>query len=455
MMKRRWNRMTWLTAMLIVAMMLASACANNSNGSEEQGGKESNAPAGEKKVLKVAFFQGGFGDAWFKELKQQFEAKHENVTVELEGDPGIMEKMGARFESGANLPDVAFLTNTHWQMWAAQGFLADLTDLYEGTDSDGVTIKDSLNEAARQYAIYKEKAYIIPWSDGYLGLAYNKGMFEENGWEVPKTWSEFAELAEKIKEKGIAPIVYPGKVIGYWDFVVKPMMVQAGGFQYLNQLVSMDTPEVFQDPARLTALEQFEQLFQNDWMLKGSEALNHTEAQMEFVNGKAAMIPNGNWLENEMKASTPEGFRMAMMPVPAVDGAKEENIFFSLVGDITVVPAKSKEQELAKAFIAFAASQEMNRKFTELTGNFRPFDYSLEGVEVSEFTQSVMDIMQNNKAFTFNSNNPLFAKMQLYPSGDAYGNIAFGAKTAEQQFQDDYAFAKDKWEAYKKEVGME
>ncbi|MEF2243677.1 MULTISPECIES: extracellular solute-binding protein [unclassified Paenibacillus] len=455
------HRFFVITAIVLVMMLAVSACSSgkeNNNGSgkgsntQQEGGK---GEAAKKKVLKVAFFQGGFGDAWFKELKAGFEALHENVTVELEGDPGIMEKMGPRFESGANLPDVAFLTNTHWQMWAAQGYLADLTDFFNGPGADGVSIKESLNAAAQQYAVYQDKAYQIPWSDGVLGMAYNKGMFEENGWEVPKTWDEFAALAEKIQQKGIAPIVYPGKVAGYWDFVVKPMIVQAGGFEYLDEFLNMTTPEVMGNPARLAALQQFEAIFKQGWTLKGSEALNHTEAQMEFVNGKAAMIPNGNWLEIEMKASTPEGFRMGMMPVPAVSNAKEPNVYFSMIGDITVVPAKAKEQELAKEFIAFAASKEMNKKFTELTGNFRPFNYSLEGVEVSEFTKSVMDIMNNNKPFTFNSNHPMFIKMTMYPSGDAYGNIVFGTKTAEQQFNDDLSFAKEKWDAYKKEVGME
>jgi len=457
---RMKSRFMLFSTLLLVIAMMTSACSSSNSGSSTNGGqvnqeKGAKDDKGEKKVLKVAFFQGGFGDAWFKELKSGFEALHENVTVELEGDPGIMEKMGPRFESGANLPDVAFLTSTHWQMWAAQGYLADLTDLYEGPLSDGVLLKDSLNEAGQKNAIYKDKAYNIPWSDGVLGMAYNKGMFEENGWEVPKTWKEFADLAEKIQAKGIAPLVYPGKVASYWDFVVKPMIVQAGGFDYLNEVLNMESPDVMGNQAKLVALQQFEDIFKNKWTLKGSEALNHTESQMEFVNGKAAMIPNGNWLESEMKASTPEGFRMAMMPVPAVDGAKEQNVYFSMVGDITVVPAKAKEQELAKQFIAFAATKEMNSKFTELTGNFRPFNYSLEGVQVSEFTQSVMDIMSNNKPFTFNSNDPMFTKMTLYPSGDAYGNIVFGTKTAQQQFEDDLAFAKDKWDSYKKEVGLE
>ncbi|GBF77521.1 ABC carbohydrate transporter substrate-binding [Paenibacillus sp. 598K] len=445
-----------MMAMSVILSGCTNSGGNGGSGSSDPGsGGEGAQGSTEAKVLKVAFFQGGYGDAWFKELKQQFEAAHDNVTVELEGDPGIMEKMDPRFESGSNLPDVAFLTNTHWQMWATRGYLADLTDLYEGESADGGAFKDTMNEVAQQYAVYRDKAYVIPWSDGILSMVYNKGMFEEKGWTVPETWADLLELAPQIRAEGIAPIVFPGKVIGYWDFVVKPMIVQAGGFDTLEELLAMESPEVFENEAILQALTQYESLFKGDLLLSGSEALNHTEAQMEFVNGKAAMIPNGNWLEGEMKSSLPEGFDMAMMKVPALDGAKEKDIYFSSVGDIVVVPAKAKEQELAREFIKFASSQEMNRSFTELTGGFRPFTYTLDGLDVGSFTQSVMDIMQNNRPFTFNTTSPMFSRMGMYPSGDAYGNIAFGSKSAKQQYEDDIAFAKSKWDEYKKELGLE
>lgn len=45
---------------------------------------------------------------------------------------------------------------------------------------------------------------------------------------------------------------------------------------------------------------------------------------MDFVNGKAAMIINANWLECEMQTSMPEGFTMGMMSVPYLSTAKKD-----------------------------------------------------------------------------------------------------------------------------------
>ncbi|MDI4647929.1 extracellular solute-binding protein [Cohnella hashimotonis] len=443
---------------LLVAVMLVALLAGCGGEKKETSGGSASSSSAAPKTLKVAYFKGGYGDAWFLALKKEFEKVHQNVTVELEGDAGIMDKLDPRFESGSNLPDVAFLIHSDkWQIWAGKGYLADLSDIYDGDSLDGGKFKDTMNEEAQKFVSDKDKIYALPWSDGLLGMVYNAGMFEENGWEVPKTWKEFAQLADQMKAKGIAPIVYPGKIPGgYMDFLVKPMIVQAGGFDYLDELLKMESPEPLNNPAKKQALEQYEALFKNGWVLKGSEAVNHTEAQMLFLSGKAAMIPNGHWLENEMKSSIPSGFRMKMMPVPLVDNPKETNIAFSMVGgDITVIPTKAKEMELAKEFVRFAATKEMNKQFTALTGALRPFKYDMDGVQVSEFTQSVVDIMQSSKPFTFNSSSPMYMKFGgIFPSGEFNGNISTGTKTADQQFEDDYKFAKDKWDEYEKELGL-
>ena len=38
--------------------------------------------------------------------------------------------------------------------------------------------------------------------------------------------------------------------------------------------------------------------------------MDHIQSQMAFLQGKAAMIPMGAWMETEMKNSIPEGFTM-------------------------------------------------------------------------------------------------------------------------------------------------
>ena len=54
--------------------------------------------------------------------------------------------------------------------------------------------------------------------------------------------------------------------------------------------------------------------------MPGTEGLTHTESQTAWLQGKAAFIPCGNWLENEMKGLIPDTFNMVFQPTPSLAG---------------------------------------------------------------------------------------------------------------------------------------
>ena len=53
----------------------------------------------------------------------------------------------------------------------------------------------------------------------------NKGMFDELGLEVPKSWTEFQEMADTLLENDITPIAFPGADIGPNQFMNSMMMM--------------------------------------------------------------------------------------------------------------------------------------------------------------------------------------------------------------------------------------
>ena len=64
-----------------------------------------------------------------------------------------------------------------------------------------------MTDDAMKLATIDGKQYSVPWlTMDSRACFYNKDIFAENGWEVPKTFSEFEELLAKIKEAGITPI---------------------------------------------------------------------------------------------------------------------------------------------------------------------------------------------------------------------------------------------------------
>lgn len=442
-----------ITAMILVMAMLASLMScNKATGT----GSTSTSSTGEQTTLKISFFKGGLGEEWIKALATQFEKENAGVKVVLEGDPAITEKMGPRLESGSNLPDLAFVLQTGWQRWGLKGYLADLSGLYDTVVDNNLTLKQKLQPSDAKLGLIQGKYWVVPWTDGATGFVYNSKMFEQNGWAVPQTVNELYALLPKIKEKGIAPFAWGGKVIGYWDFIIRGWWAQYEGVAGIETYKAMAGPEVYAQEGRLKALEVFQKLIMDPTnSVTGSNGMDHIQSQMAFLQGKAAMIPNGGWLENEMKNSLPEGFVMKMMPLPTIDGAKDAKVNNTQAGDFVVVPAKAKNVELAKKFIMFMSRDDMLQLFTEKCGSVRPFQYDpSKAAGLTEFNKSVIDIWKTSKNIYFFSDNPIYySKFYDWPAAGApYAMIFAEDDTAQTAFDSNVTFAKQNWEAAKEEL---
>ncbi len=441
------KRLVMIVAVVtLLASLMAGCSGGNTNKPGERSGENNSGRENEKVTLKVSFFQGGYGDAWFVWLKEQFEQKYNNVTIQLEGNPKMNEIIQPRLESGSNVPDIVYVDESLMRKWGPAGLLTDLTELYQEPMDNGKKLVETMTEETDASMDVFGKRYGLPWTKLTQGVIYNEAMFEEHGWEYPHTWEEMEILVAKIKEKGIAPFTYPGQYITYLFPFGHAAYLQYGGPEFIEKLTNpqeADIPSLYTHQAFKRSYELLEQMVKEDWMLKGTLALNHTESQMEFLRGKSAMILNGEWLENEMKDAMPEGFRMKMMPIPpAADAVVKEPVIESLTSGFGGIPAASKNQEWAKKFLLFSATEESNRKFTELTGSIRAFIYPVEGLQITDFTKSVLDAINTYKTIA------LVYKPQALeesPGVDAYAAIASGSKSVDEIIEMNVRMSPDKW----------
>ena len=436
--------------LLVAALALAmTACGAGSGTAGKNGGE----------TLKIAFFNGGYGDAWIKAIGEKFTAANPGVKIEYQGDPGLTEKLGPRLDSGTTLPDLAFVLQTNWEVWGVKGYLADLTDLYGQTVDNGKTLAQKLQPGIRDYGKINGKYWIVPWSDGATGLVYNESLFEKNSWKVPTTVAELNALLPQIKAAGVAPFAWGGKVASYWDFPVIGWWAQYEGVQGIETFKAMAGPEVYAQQGRLKAIEEFEKIITDPAnSVEGASAMDHIQSQMAFLQGKAAMIPNGAWIENEMRNSLPQGFKMKMMQLPAIDGAKDSKVNYTASGDFTIIPAKAKNVELAKKFIRFMSTDEMLKLYTEKTGAPRPFVYDAASVPgLSDFNKSVVDIWQNSENIYMFSASPLYySQLYNWPNiGSPYMMIYQGDSTAQDAFDQMSSFASQQWSALKTQLGLQ
>ena len=386
--------------------------------------------------LKIAIYLGGYGQVWANTLARGFEAENEGVTVEIEASPDLAAEIPSRLQNGSD-DDLFFSHGINWERLAVQGYIADISDLYEMEVEDGVLFKDRVLPTFSSMSSYNNKFYKVPWTNGAGGLVYNAKMFRDNGWDVPETYEELVALSDEIYAANIkvdptdmkpnAPTVKPfvwSSETYYWDYLVFDWWAQLAGVDKIKTYTELPNAEVFNpttNPELMQAFSAWVDLIAKrpNQSMEDSVGKQYMAAQMDFLNGFAAMIPNAHWLESEMLDNIdPSKIEMAMMPAPFMANAKTDTngdpirVNYAVgAGDSIIIPEYSQNKELAKEFLLYMARQDNMKVFTEKTnGVMLAMDYTnieFDMEEMTTFSQTVLEINTNSQKFDLYSQNLL------------------------------------------------
>lgn len=265
-----------ILSLLVATVMSGSlfACNNPTSGTTSTGGNDNSSsgyvdePVDTKKYqLHVSNYDGGYGSDWLYAVKERYEKLHENdvyeggkVGIQIRIEP-IDAKAGELVDSIlGGVEDVYFSEYAYYYDLQAKGVLADITDVveadlsvYDQRDAVGTTIKDKLTEQQNAYYNINGKYYGIPHYAGYMGLTYNRRLFNNNNWYfaanpvgntlqgkfitsanptksngpdglagtyddgLPATYEEFFELCEWIYQGNETPVMVHGN--GYKEYM--------------------------------------------------------------------------------------------------------------------------------------------------------------------------------------------------------------------------------------------
>jgi len=358
------------------------------------------------------FFAGGFGDDYIKYAASLQEKLHPGTTVKVQSIQKITEQLQPRFVAG-NPPDV--IDNSGANMipmtdLVANGQLMDLAPLMDALalDTPGKKFRDTLYPGSQDSAIFDGKQYGVNIAYTISGIWYSKPGFEKAGYKYPTTWAEMLTLCEQIKKDGKAsPWTYQGKYPYYiWGIVLNMLMYYAGGNDLLMKIDNLE-PNAWSDPAVKRAVEDLYQLWDKGYILKGTSGLTHTESQTEWLKGNATFIPCGNWLENEMKTVTPEGFDMVVAPVPGyADGKGDQKAVNANGGETYIVPSKAKNPQQGMEYLRVLLSKDSAKYFAENVRAVMPVYGGTEGAKLSAAVQSAVAMADAAKGVTVLWNLP-------------------------------------------------
>jgi multiple sugar transport system substrate-binding protein len=138
--------------------------------------------------------------AWLPDFQAQvdmFEKAHKNIKVKLV-NAGQAEaeyrKLRTALKAGSGAPDVVHMEFQYIPTFRQIDGLADISE-YGANDYKSDYAPWTWAQVSEGDAVYA-----MPWDSGPMALLYRKDIFDEYRIEVPTTWDQFAQEAEKLQE---------------------------------------------------------------------------------------------------------------------------------------------------------------------------------------------------------------------------------------------------------------
>lgn len=480
-------------------------------------------------VLNIEMVDAGYGTAWAYEMAEKYMATHEGKTINIKASATMSLSVENKLTSGPSKNNVGLFI-TEYEGYrnvvdkgasAVKGYdyaIADLSDIYTSV-VDGVQVRDKLqNDELLNYVTYKGKQWVMPWAGGPCGIVYNKTLFDHYGWKEPATVSALLQLCDDILTQTggkVYPFAYPGSNASiYWSYIYNTWHAQYEGKQNYSDFWNCLTPnsvsgqkdniegyKVFAQEGRRESMLAFESLFTDEsgnptgYMDPDSSTYTHTDAQSQMLFGNVAMVPTGDWIENEMKKSGIEfktvidgvevPTEIAYMPTPLLDVvdswkqfegqsgdyelesgeviAKSElyqrytdakNMCYTLMPSMQmVVPSYVASKDLAKDFIKFMISDEGCEIFLKNAGSLMPYkqknysDADLDALGLSEYQKRQVKLSQNAIFVAKDITSPIRYKYGLgdYNQNQPYDKITSRAMKAEDLFNAEVTFTRTMW----------
>lgn len=335
---KRWLK---LVAGAAAMTLLTAGCAGSSGTSAApQGGN-----------LTVWLMSGSAPATLTDGLNKEFEAAHPGTTVKYEVQQwdGIQQKLVTALASGTP-PDVIEVGNTQTPAFANQGVLTDLTDSVN--TFNGPQWLAGLKASGQ----FDGKTYGVPFYAANREVIYRKDLFAQAGIAAPPTsdaeWlADIAKLKAKFgSDPSFQSLYLPGQ---YWYALLSFIWDNGGDIAKAD---GKSFKATLDSAGSKAGLDFYKQLVDASGTTapKDNDESNPAQAGI-YGGGKVAMFIGAPYeLATAAKTDPSLTDKTGAFPIPSKTAGQNAPVF--LGGSNLAIPVNSKNQDLAKAYLALLST---------------------------------------------------------------------------------------------------
>ena len=222
----------------------------------------------------------------FSRLEEKFNSTHTDIHVKFSSPNEAITILKTRFIR-ENYPDIIGIGgDMDFSNFQDAELLADMSK-YPGIKNIKKAYIDIIDGLK---FVPTPGTYGVPYMANAAGVLYNRDMFNEHGWQIPRTWSEFIKLCEDIKAAGIRPLYFGYKdtwtTLAPWNALAVDL-APADICQQVNAGKATFTEGYREVAEKILAILPYGE--------DGPFAYGYNDACTAFARGESAMYTIGNY----------------------------------------------------------------------------------------------------------------------------------------------------------------
>ena len=303
-----------LMSMLMASTMVASlfvGCGSQGTETSATSGSGDTAVASDEPVTLTVLAGQSTTDAGIEDMIDEALAeKYPNITLEWEcvgWDGEFHPKMQQYMQTG--IPDIIIGKGQDVATYSSLGRLGEIDSKYT----------DRVLDAANGNVTFDGKTYGLVYNALYQGVYYNRQMFKDNGWEIPKTQEDLQAIIDDCNAKGITP--FASHMVDTWSIGNVTMQFMMNDVFNNNPTWGDDfragKTSFTDDKAAQTCYQYNKLIYDNTF--PETFSLEQTDCDAKMVLGEAAMKVSGSWsIQNFLDID--ENFDFGIFPFPNQTG---------------------------------------------------------------------------------------------------------------------------------------
>ena len=361
----------------------------------------------------------------FNEIAEKFNETHDDIHLTIDSPNEAMTILKTRFIR-EDYPDIVVIGgDMDYSNFLDSDLFYDISEL----DVLSETKSSYLDMDKQLEFIPQEGTYALPYVANAAGILYNKDLFEEHGWKVPQTWSEFMALCEQIQSEGVQPLYFGFK--DTWTCLA-PWNALAVGLadpqlcSEVNNGTTTFTKGYDETAEKIKALLGYGEA--------NPTAYSYNDACTAFARGQSAMYTIGSYAIPQIKSVNPD-MNIGTFTFPANED-EADNVLNSGIDVQFCVMKACKNKEAAYEVLRFLYEDDTIRTYLDEQGGIAckqgDFQLSSELEGVRPYIES--DRMADFQDHHYPSEMSVDAMIQTYLLDDS----ADAKKTFLNKFDKDW-----------------